>query len=63
MIKLKRIGGDLIYLNGNYIESMESTPDTTIKIHGGTVYVVTETPDEVLRLLREWPRATNPDGQ
>jgi flagellar protein FlbD len=63
VIKLKRIGGELIYLNGSYIESMEATPDTTIKIHGGTVYVVVEAIDEVLRLLREWSGAGHPDDR
>jgi uncharacterized protein YlzI (FlbEa/FlbD family) len=53
MIRLQKRNGDYIYLNEQYIESMEEIPDTTIYIHDGTRFVVVEKPDQVIALIRQ----------
>ena len=56
MIKLKTLGGEYIYINEAYIETMEANPNTTIKIHNGTTFVVEEPPDLVVQMIQEWGR-------
>jgi flagellar protein FlbD len=51
MIKLTRFGGRPFYLNDDLIESVESTPDTTIQLTTGKRIIVQEAPDEVLRRI------------
>jgi len=53
MIRLQKRNGDYIYLNEQYIESMEENPDTTIYIHDGTRFVVVEKPDEIMAQIRQ----------
>lgn len=56
MIKLTKLNNEDVYINERYIELIDVTPDTTIKIHDGTVFVVKETPDEVRQLIIDWNR-------
>ncbi len=55
MIKVNRVGGEVIYINSSHIESFEpnSEADTTIRIHNGTTYIVQEKPEEIVRLVDE----------
>jgi uncharacterized protein YlzI (FlbEa/FlbD family) len=55
MIKLNRVGGEVIYVNPRYIESFEpnSATDTMVKIHNGTTYVIHEKPSDILNLLEQ----------
>ncbi len=59
MIKLKRMGDGFVYINERYIESIEVAPDTTIKLHNGTTFVVQEDADEVMHKMLEWQRKTH----
>ncbi len=56
MIKVMKVSGETIYINEDYIEWIESTPDTLIKIHDGTTFTVQETPDDILKMMREWKK-------
>ncbi len=49
VIKLTRLGGRPFYLNSDLIESLESTPDTTILLTSGKRLIVQESADEVVR--------------
>jgi len=57
MIKLMRIGGETIYINEDYIEWVEATPDTMVKIHNGTTLTVQEEPESILAMIQEWRRS------
>lgn len=50
MIKLTRLGGEAFILNADLIQYVESRPDTFITLVGGERIVVTEPPEEVMRL-------------
>ena len=54
MIKVTKVDGEEIYINHNFIETMEANPNTTIKIHDGTTFVVLETITDVLTQMRQW---------
>jgi flagellar protein FlbD len=43
-----------LYLNPDQVLSIEATPDTVISLLNGTKYLVCETPDEVISLVRDW---------
>jgi len=51
MIKLTRLGGRPFYLNDDLIESLESTPDTTIQLTTGKRLMVHESPEDVLQRI------------
>jgi uncharacterized protein YlzI (FlbEa/FlbD family) len=59
MIKLTKVGGEAFYLNERYIESIEATSDsdTTVKVHSGTTFVTSETPDQILDEMIKWERS------
>jgi uncharacterized protein YlzI (FlbEa/FlbD family) len=59
MIKLTKVGGEVFYLNERYIESIEATSDsdTTVKVHSGTTFVTTETPDQILDEMLKWEQS------
>ena len=58
MIKLKIVSGEEIYINENFIESIEanSQADTNVRLHEGTTFVTKETPEEILSLIVDWKR-------
>jgi uncharacterized protein YlzI (FlbEa/FlbD family) len=58
MIKLTKVGGEILYLNEDYIESIEasSDSDTTVKVHSGTTFVTMETPDQIFEEILKWER-------
>ena len=63
MIKLTKIDGVQIYINERYIETIEANPNTTVRIHDGTVYIVNEEPEKVLSLLRDWKQSVAARGK
>ena len=71
MIKVTRLGGKPIYLNSDLIESLESTPDTTLLLTTGKRVIVQEGVEEVIRrimefrqlILRPEPDAAQPSRQ
>lgn len=53
MIRVTRLDQSQFYLNAEYIQSVESTPDTHIVLVNGHSYVVTEPDGEVVaRIMR-----------
>ena len=51
MIQLTKLNKKKFFLNSDLIEAMESTPDTVITLNNGKLYIVVETPEEVVRLV------------
>ena len=54
MITLTRLNGAPFALNCDLIERAEATPDTVLTLVDGTKYVVSESVDDVVRLIREY---------
>ena len=52
MIRLTRLSGSEFALNSDLIERVDATPDTVITLVDGKKYVVTETLDDVVALVR-----------
>ncbi len=58
MIKLHRFNGEEFLLNENHIEIMEAHPDTVITLTNDRKYLVRESVDEVIDLIRQFIRET-----
>ena len=56
MIRLHRLGhpDEVFHLNPDLIISIESTPDTVVSLTTHSKLIVSERPDEVVALVREW---------
>ncbi len=54
MIKLTSLSGELFVLNCDFIETIESKPDTVIKLFNDKKYVVKESIDEVIERVVEY---------
>ncbi len=54
MITLHRINGEPFTINADFIETVESTPDTVVRLVNGHRYVVAEPMDEVVSLVVEY---------
>lgn len=54
MVELTKLNGEKIYLNENWIEAIESLPDTTITLSSGNKFVVLESMEKVLERFHEW---------
>ena len=52
MIRVTRLSGEVLYLNILQIESMESIPETKIKMMNGYYYLVKDTAESVMEQLR-----------
>lgn len=59
MIKVTRLDQSQLYLNAEFIQSVESTPDTHIVLVNGHSYVVRERDDEVVARIIEYRRTVN----
>lgn len=59
MIKVTRLNGKSFLLNAIFIETIESFPDTTITLSNGRKYVVKETEQDTLKLVREFYQSVN----
>jgi flagellar protein FlbD len=62
MIQVTRLGGKPFILNSDLIESLESTPDTTLLLTTGKRVMVHESPDEVIRRIVEFRRRVYAPG-
>ncbi len=51
MITLHRINGEAFTINADLIETVESTPDTVVRLVNGHRYVVVEPMDEIVDLV------------
>ncbi|HET6175199.1 MAG TPA: flagellar FlbD family protein [Gaiellales bacterium] len=56
MIPLHRLThpGLPLYLNPDLIQTIEATPDTVVALTNSSRFVVSETPLEVLTMIRDW---------
>lgn len=52
MIRLTRLSGSVFALNSDLIERVDATPDTVVTLVDGKKYVVTESLDDVIDLVR-----------
>lgn len=62
MIRLTRLDGSELYLNAEFIQSVESKPDTHIVLFNGQSFVVTESDHDVVEQIIEYRRAAAPTG-
>lgn len=62
MIRVTRLDRSQLYINAEYIQSVESTPDTHIVLVNGHSYVVTERDDEVVNLILRYRQAVYGNG-
>jgi flagellar protein FlbD len=56
MITLRRINGEAFTINADLIETIESTPDTVIRLVNGHRYVVAEPMDQIVDLVVQYRR-------
>ncbi|HET7488828.1 MAG TPA: flagellar FlbD family protein [Acidimicrobiales bacterium] len=54
MVILTRLNGTPVAINPDLIERADSTPDTVLTLVDGTKYLVKETMDDVVELVREF---------
>jgi flagellar protein FlbD len=59
VIKVTRLNGKTFILNAIFIESIESFPDTTITLSNGRKYVVKESEQETIRLVKKFYQSVN----
>ncbi|HTZ44241.1 MAG TPA: flagellar FlbD family protein [Jatrophihabitans sp.] len=51
---LRRLNGPLFTLNPDLIERAEATPDTVVTLIGGNKYVIAESLEELVELIRDY---------
>mgnify|MGYP006297503165 FL=1 len=56
MIELTRLNGKRFSLNAELVESVEATPDTTIRLTNNKTYMVQEDCEAVCQAVREYYR-------
>ncbi len=54
MILLTQFNGDEVYVNPNLIETVESKPDTVIRLANGRKIIVRESREDVVRKFTEF---------
>jgi flagellar protein FlbD len=56
MIKVTRFNREVVYVNSDLIEYLETTPDTIISLTTGEKFMVLETPDQIVDLVVAFER-------
>ncbi len=56
MIKLTKINGDILVINLDQVESIESIPESKIRMMNGRCHVVSESVDEIIEKSLEIQR-------
>ncbi|MEF9952015.1 MAG: flagellar FlbD family protein [Clostridium sp.] len=56
MIKLSTLAHKEFYINCDLIEKIEANPDTLITMTNGNKYVVENSPDEIIRRIKDFKR-------
>lgn len=56
MIKVTRFNREVVYVNADLIEYLETTPDTIISLTTGEKFMVLETPDQIVDLVVAFER-------
>ena len=59
MIKVHRLNGQIVVINAELIESIESAPDTIINLYTNNRLIIKESMDEVYGLIMEYKRAVH----
>lgn len=59
MIRVTRLDRSQLYLNAEFIQSVESTPDTHIVLFNGHSYVVREPDHEIVEQIVAYRQAVN----
>ncbi len=54
MISLTHLNGESFVLNSDYIETIESRPDTVITLFNGKKHIVRESVDDVVKRVIEY---------
>jgi flagellar protein FlbD len=62
MIRVTRLDGTQFYVNAEFIQSVESTPDTHIVLLNGHSYVVRERDDEIVERILDYRRGAPPSS-
>ncbi len=63
MIRVTRLDGTQFYVNPEFIQSVESTPDTHVVLLNGHSYVVREQDDEIVQRIAEYRRGDGGSGR
>ncbi len=56
MIKVTRLNREMVFVNADLIEYIETTPDTVISLTTGEKFMVLETPDQIVDLVVDYER-------
>ena len=59
MIELAKLNGDIVVVNSDMIEFIESTPDTMLTLTTGRKIMVRDTVDEVVKKVIKYRRFIN----
>lgn len=51
MIEVERVNGQKLWINPEYIKSIEKTPDTVVTMHDGEKLLLRTTLDDLLRKI------------
>jgi len=62
MIRVTRLDQSQLYLNAEYIQSVESTPDTHIVLVNGHSYVVVESDEAIVNSIIRYRQAVYGGG-
>jgi flagellar protein FlbD len=57
MIRVTRLNGTELIINGELIQEVEATPDTVITLTNGKKMMVTESTEEIVRAVVAYKRA------
>lgn len=63
MILLTRLGGPTFALNQDLIERADATPDTVVTLVDGTKYVISESLEELVTLIRTFRASVITEAQ
>ena len=62
MIRVTRLDGSELYINAEFVQSVQSTPDTHIVLLNGQSYVVTEPDAEIVERILGYRRSVHGGG-
>jgi len=54
MINVTKLNGLLVTINENFIETVEETPDTVITMSTGRKFIIKESRQEVINLVKSY---------
>lgn len=57
MIRVTKLGGQVVFVNCDLIETIEQTPDTVITLTNRNRLMVTESADEIVARVLAWFRS------